>query len=626
MAVFGVKDFLMNVSEALRSYRADSTPSTTSAGSPPASFLSSFLRFAGPRAWASLLATLLLGLGEGVGAVMLPPFLWLIGFGGTDGAPGTDRFTLLVGNAFKALGAPMTLPAVLLAYVAVVTVHALARRGQEALDARMINGFIRSLQDRIYAALSRVEWLCFVRMSGPDILRVLTSDVMQVGHASRQLLQLGATGFICAVYAGVALALSPVMTLAAVGCGAAIALALRSRNRLARTSGNARQATEKSMYSAVSEHLGGMKIARSYGLDREHAKGFFAITAANADLRIGLARANAETRLVHQVGAAVVLGAFFFIGAEVAAMSAPALLLMVFVFARLLPRFSVMQQQFQQMANALPAFRSVMATQARLDAAREFPAPGVVKPIRLAGSIRFDRVSFSYDGDSENRVVNEVDFVVPARTTVAIVGPSGSGKTTIADLLMGLLTPAGGEILLDGEPLRGELVHHWRGSIGYVPQETFLFNDTVRANLLWAKRDASEDELLEAVRMAVADAFVSALPQGLDTVLGDRGVRLSGGERQRIALARALLRKPTLLLLDEATSSLDMENERRIQDAIDVLHGELTMVVIAHRLSTIRRADKIVVIEEGRVVETGSWEELSTDSNGRFRALLGRDG
>jgi ATP-binding cassette subfamily C protein len=155
-----------------------------------------------------------------------------------------------------------------------------------------------------------------------------------------------------------------------------------------------------------------------------------------------------------------------------------------------------------------------------------------------------------------------------------------------------------------------------------VPQETFLFHDTVRANLLWTRPQASDEELWQILRLAAADQFVAELPDSLDTVVGDRGVRLSGGERQRLALARALLRHPSLLLLDEATSALDNENERRIQQALDELHGELSIVVIAHRLSTIRHADQIVVIDNGRVVESGSWDELVARQDGRLRALL----
>ena len=199
--------------------------------------------------------------------------------------------------------------------------------------------------------------------------------------------------------------------------------------------------------------------------------------------------------------------------------------------------------------------------------------------------------------------MQDANVVIPARSMTAIVGPSGAGKSTMADLLLGLLSPEQGMVSIDGQPLTGEHLHRWRRSVGYVPQDTFLFHDTIRSNLLWALPNAKEADLWSALRLAAADAFVSRIPGGLDAVVGDRGIRLSGGERQRIALARALLRKPSLLLLDEATSALDSENERQIQQAINQLHGELTIVVIAHRSSTILRADKIVTLSEGRIVK-----------------------
>jgi len=204
----------------------------------------------------------------------------------------------------------------------------------------------------------------------------------------------------------------------------------------------------------------------------------------------------------------------------------------------------------------------------------------------------------------------------------ALVGASGAGKSTLADLTLGLLTPNTGRVLVDGEPLTGDRLAAWRNSIGYVPQEPFLFHDTIRANLLWARPDATEEDLRVVLRAAAAEEFVTRLPQGLDTVVGDRGVRLSGGERQRLTLARALLRRPTLLVLDEATSSLDHENERLVQEAIAKLHGELTLVVIAHRLSTVQQAEQVVVMGEGRVLESGSPDELIQHGDGLFRQLV----
>ena len=180
--------------------------------------------------------------------------------------------------------------------------------------------------------------------------------------------------------------------------------------------------------------------------------------------------------------------------------------------------------------------------------------------------------------------------------------------------------------MVDGNMLEPRLLRPWREQIGYVAQDTFLFNDTVRSNLLWACPEAGEEEIWQALKLAAAAGFISELPEGLETVLGDRGVRLSGGERQRLALARALLREPSLLILDEATSALDSKNERRIQDAIDRLHGSVTILVITHRLSTVREADVIYVLESGRVVESGTWEALISNEDGRFSALAGAQG
>jgi ATP-binding cassette subfamily C protein len=223
-------------------------------------------------------------------------------------------------------------------------------------------------------------------------------------------------------------------------------------------------------------------------------------------------------------------------------------------------------------------------------------------------------------------VVSDINLALPSGTTIAIVGPSGSGKSTVADLLMGLLKPSAGRLLIDGKPLTTEGVQSWRSYIGYVAQDTFLFHDTVRANLVWARPDASETELWYALQLAAADEFVRALPNGLDTVVGDRGVLLSGGERQRLSLARALVRQPRLLILDEATSALDSENERRIQQAIDALHRRMTVVIITHRLSTIRQADTIHVVERGRLVQSGTWDELRSSPTGRFQELLRAQG
>jgi ATP-binding cassette subfamily C protein len=222
-------------------------------------------------------------------------------------------------------------------------------------------------------------------------------------------------------------------------------------------------------------------------------------------------------------------------------------------------------------------------------------------------------------------VVEDVSLEIRAGATVAIVGPSGAGKTTVADLVLGLLAPTRGRLVVDDVPVAPDQIAAWRAGLGYVPQDGVLFHDTIRANLLWGAGGASDRDLQRALESSAAWSFVTALPAGLDTVVGDRGVLLSGGERQRLVLARALVRQPHLLILDEATSSLDSENERLIERAIDELHGRMAILLITHRLSTVRRADVIYVLERGQIVESGQWDDLLA-RRGRFHALCEAQG
>jgi ATP-binding cassette subfamily C protein len=267
----------------------------------------------------------------------------------------------------------------------------------------------------------------------------------------------------------------------------------------------------------------------------------------------------------------------------------------------------------------LPVFADLTAMRVRFEAAAE-PPVSRREPVTFRREIRLEDVTVFYE-DDRAPALSGLSLSVRAGEITAIVGPSGSGKSTIVDVLMGLVVPTRGEVRIDGVVLRAEGVAAWREQVGYVAQDTVLFHDTLRGNLQWACPGATEEEMREALLMADALDLATALPQGLDTPLGDRGVLVSGGERQRIALARALLRRPTLLVLDEATSAVDAESERRIQQAIERLAGRMTILVITHRLATVRAADSIFVVESGGVVESGDWATLIGARHGRFRDL-----
>jgi subfamily B ATP-binding cassette protein MsbA len=237
---------------------------------------------------------------------------------------------------------------------------------------------------------------------------------------------------------------------------------------------------------------------------------------------------------------------------------------------------------------------------------------------RFEREVRFEEVSFAYDAGDP--VLSEVSFALPKGRVVALVGPSGAGKTTLADLLPRFHDPVSGRILMDGVPLTRLTRRSLRALMGVVSQDTVLLNDTVFANIAYGSPGATREAVAAAADAANAAAFIRQLPLGYDTLLGERGTRLSGGQRQRIAIARALLRDPPILILDEATSALDTESERLVQQAIERLMRERTVLVIAHRLATVRDADEIVVLDAGRVVQRGSHEELHR-AGGLYRRL-----
>ena len=376
------------------------------------------------------------------------------------------------------------------------------------------------------------------------------------------------------------------------------------------------------LYNAVSEHLGGMKIAKSYGAEQRHVHLFGKLAEQVRSMYTDAIQNQAEVSYWFNIGSVLILSIILYVSLQILSIPTAGVLLLLFLFARVMPKLSSIHQNFQSLIHLMPSFSRVMDLMSLCEDAAE-PMIQRPKTFELRQEIRFEKVSFSYNG--EVPVIHDLNLTLKAGQTTAIVGPSGAGKSTLADLVMGLISPTGGRILVDNQALDPENMRAWRGRMGYVPQETFLFHDTLQANLLWAKPDATEVEIKEALTLSAAEEFVSAFSKGLETVLGDRGVLVSGGERQRLALARALLRKPSLLILDEATSSLDSENEKRIQTAIEELHGKMTILIISHRLSTIRGADMIYVIEEGHLIESGTWGSLVGEGS-RFRALCQAQG
>jgi ATP-binding cassette subfamily C protein len=557
-----------------------------------------------------------LSLMEGISLLMLVPLLQLVGLNVQEGSIG--RLAEFISSIFSAIGIRPTLIAVLCVYIFIVIIHSLLRRWETSVSLSLEYEFVVRLREKLYRAIANTNWLFFARNRVSDFTHALTTEMERIGAATYYILNLLATGIVAIVYILFTIKLSGMMTGLAFLCGIGLLLLLKKKTKMAHETGEGLSEAMSGLYNAISEHLNGMKTAKSYGVEERHVEIFRGLAEQVRYMYTHAVQNQAEVNYWFNIGSVIILSVILFVSVQILSIPTAGVLLLLFLFARVMPKFSSIQQSFQSLINMLPSFSRVMEIQKRCEEAVEIGTQRYEK-IDIGNGIKFKKVSFSYDGNSS--VIKDLNLTIKAGQTTAIIGPSGAGKTTIADLLIGLIVPNQGSILIDDKEFGHERMRALREQIGYVPQDTFLFNDTARANLLWARPDADENEISQSLRFAAAEEFVNGLPKGLDTILGDRGILVSGGERQRIALARALLRKPSLLILDEATSSLDSENEKRIQNAIEKLHGQMTILVISHRLSTIRGADMIHVVEGGHLVESGTWDELVAKGNGRFRAL-----
>jgi len=301
-------------------------------------------------------------------------------------------------------------------------------------------------------------------------------------------------------------------------------------------------------------------------------------------------------RLVQVV--VMVAGASFVLQGSLSTGGFVGFLVLVGVFYRPLEKIAAVIETYPRGIAGFRRYQELLATEPEIrDASDAIEAPA------LSGDIRFENVSFSYD--SGRPILNGIDLTIAAGETVAFVGPSGAGKTTLLALLPRFYEPSAGRIVVDGIPLDQMKLNSLRRQIGLVSQDVFLFGGSLRENIAYGRLGASDAEIMRAAEQAQLGPMIAGLPDGLDTIVGERGVMLSGGQKQRVAIARAFLKNPPILILDEATSALDSETEREIQAALDALAVGRTTLVIAHRLGTIRHADRIIVMQEGRVVESG---------------------
>lgn len=557
-----------------------------------------------------LFLMVLSGLTEGIGILLLLPLLEIL----QNQDAGNSPLARAMLTALSRLGIPPTAAGLLTLFVGLVLLRSAIQHGRIVLGASLQYRLVDRLRYRSFSALLDAEWRWLAVNRNSDHANLLLTDAYRVGGVLNLGLALLARAATILAYLISAFALSWEMTLIALVSGGAVLTLMSAQRRDALRLGRNLGKSRRALHANVEESLAGIKLAKILGNETRHLDLFHQMTSRLRGDQMHFQVKISQAQAIYQIVGAALLAGYIYMGLAVLHTAVAQLLTLVLVFGRLIPMFASGQQQYHQWLHELPALEETERLLAECKAVAE-PKNSTEQSLwQVRESVCLKDVSVRYV-DRDLPALDSVSVCFQARTTTAIMGASGAGKSTLADVLMGLLCPDSGSLSIDGEKVEGPKRRQWRHSVAYVPQDVFLFNDSIRNNLLWGRRDANEDDLRHALEQASAN-FVSHLPQGLETVVGDGGVRLSGGERQRLALARALLKRPSLLILDEATSALDLENEARVRTAIENLRGDLTVVIIGHRLLTLEHADKIVILGAGKIVEQGTWAD-TMDKQGR---------
>ena len=585
-------------------------------------YIKIYRKYIGRRLYIVFALTIAAALTEGFGITLLLPLLRTADKGGS--AEDTSRAEQLLNDLLAWMGIDDSMAWILVFIGVVFVLKGLLKFAESAYRGILQAKLLKDLKTRLYDLYSHIDYRYYLEKNTGHFINVINQQVNQFFLSFENFMGFIIQSVMTLSYFAIAFALTWRFALMALGVGIVVMVLFRILNRYVRGFSRRVSSEESVLNSLLVQGLQALKYVISTGktptMRREVRQ---SIERLMHDMKWQRIARAFTTALKEPVTILFIVG---IIAIQVRVMNQP--LAPIFVAIILFNRG--MQAMMSIQANLQTTMERIGAVE-MVD--REFETilqrqetSGSEKAGPLSRSIEYRDVSFSYD-ETEEPVLKEITLEISARSTVAFVGESGAGKSTLVDTLTLLLKPQDGHLLIDGRDSRELDVHAWRSQIGYVSQETVVFDDTIANNIsLWEGDPANDPELMdrieEAARKAYAHGFIKDLPQGYDTSVGDRGVRLSGGQRQRLFIARELFKNPNLLILDEATSALDTESERYIQQSIDALRGEMTVVIIAHRLSTIKNVDEVFVLDEGRLIEKGTYEGLTTQEKSRFREMV----
>jgi ATP-binding cassette, subfamily C, bacterial len=544
----------------------------------------------------------------GVGLLFILPLFQHIGLSlGSQAGVGGARY---LNALFEAMHMPIGLVGILCVYSMVLGVLALLVYGEQIITSSLQQNYIKHLRTKLHRQLLETPWPFFLARKMSDILYSLTTQVQGVLLCNHQLLNLISHLFLVIVYTALACMLSFQMTVLAVVAAGLLLCFMLPLHGLTSKAGARSLKQNQVLFQAISEQFSALKTMKGSGLETRFINQLLMVNTSLAEDNQRVITMTAKSKLLYSVGSVILLSVLLYVALTIIHVPLGTLLLLLIVFSRVLPMVSSAQQMYQRILHQLPAYQGIQALLADCKAAL-LPDTGDSQPIRFKEHIKIKQLCFAYPSKPQAFVLDNISMQLKKNSITAFIGPSGAGKSTLADLITGLLQPTQGEIWIDDQRLTPRNSSTWQQQIAYVTQDVFLFNASVRDNLTWFGSKQSDAMLWEALDAAAA-YFVRDLDLGLDTLLGDRGVRLSGGERQRIALARALLMKPSLLVLDESTNALGSAHLALIQSALLALKGKMTIVIISHQAEMCAFATQQIILDPRTKQERMQGEEQYT--------------
>ena len=545
------------------------------------------------RSTLMLIALTVAALAEGVGiAALLPLSNLVITPEGAEGVRGA--LMVYVERAFAFAGVERSIGALLIVIVGMITAKSLLMMAAMTQVGYTAAHVAMELRLRVIRALLAARWRHFVDQHTGDFATAVGGEPVRVALAYVSACRVMAGGLLVLIYAALSVAISWEVSIAALVVGAFGMAVLNRLVAVSRRAGGEQTKLQRSFMTRLLQGLDGMKPLKAMAREGSLGPLIEADTHGLNRVQRTIVVSQEAMREAHEIIRVVAVAGGLYLFLTIWSQPTDSLLVLVLLFARMLQKVTQLQSNYQAVAANQQAFFFLRSTAEAAEETSEPSASGEAP--RFASAISLRDVSFSYGREN---VLDRASMVLPAGAFIAVVGASGVGKTTVADLIIGLIRPQRGEIWIDDLPMRDMDIRAWRKMIGYVPQETFLFHDTIMANVTLGDPEISRARVESALRRAGAWDFVAALPEGMDEVVGERGARLSGGQRQRIAIARALIRDPALLILDEATTALDPETEAGIAVTIRRLAGKVTVLSISHQPAMTRAADIVYRIKGG---------------------------